>query len=80
MISTLMLLALTLPTPGTEDVGETESRPSLELLEYIGAMEEDDNGSLIDPLDLPAAKQPMSPQPVDPNNYVPSAQEKLSTP
>jgi len=80
VIATLMLLALTLPAPGAEDADETENHPSLELLEYIGAMEEDENGSLIDPLDLPEVKQPKPPRPVDPNNYVPSAREKLSTP
>jgi len=48
----MMLLLLSLP--GEEQPGpQAGDAPSLELLEYIGGMEEDSSGKLLDPLDLP---------------------------
>lgn len=67
MITTMMFLLLSLP--GEEQPGlQTGDAPSLELLEYIGAMEEDGNGELPDPLELPqpASTATLPPQPALP--------------
>ncbi len=79
MIATLMFLTLTLPAEETGDPEESANTPSLELLEYIGGMEEDADGNLLDPMDLPSMQEPPS---LDPENpaFASSARKKLSNP
>ena len=79
MITTLMFLTLSLPAQEASTPGEPGNIPSLELLEYIGGMEEDEDGELMDPLDLPAA-EPKPFKHADKPPFAPSAREKLSTP
>ncbi len=70
MINAMMLLLLSLP--GEEQPGpQGGDVPSLELLEYIGGMEEDSSGELLDPLDLPQPPSTVTP----PSQPLPSAKD-----
>ena len=63
----MMLLLLSLP--GEEQPGlPAGDAPSLELLEYIGGMEEGSSGQQPDPLDLPQppSTAPLPSQPLPP--------------
>ncbi len=52
----LLLLSVEILPPAT---AQASGYPSLELLEYIGAMEETEDGELVDPLDaVPARNNP----------------------
>ncbi len=67
MMSAMMLVLLCLP--GEEQPGfQAGDTPSLELLEYLGAMEEDGNGELPPPLELPQPASTTAPslQPAPP--------------
>jgi hypothetical protein len=75
----LMFLTLSLPAQESGNPDRSGEGPSLELLEYIGGMAEEENGELIDPMDLPAAEPKLPPRPETPLP-IPSAREKSLTP
>ncbi|BAO45176.1 hypothetical protein [Thiolapillus brandeum] len=79
MITALVFLTLALPPGESEDTTPAGNSPSLELLEYIGGMPEDENGRLIDPMDLPAAES-AHPGYSSAIPDTPSVQETPSTP
>jgi hypothetical protein len=54
-MSVLALLLILLPSGITEkEAVAEESVPSMDLLEYIGGMEQTSEGELLDPMDIPA--------------------------